>query len=510
MARPPSPDRKHQAVRDAPGGCGPHAPRRGVLRRRSTDRSGPCVGRGCRRRTPSSARPARRDGRSGRRRSGAGAPGDRRHPARPEHAAHQRPRAHHAETVEGMAARLDRFLELGNALLALPGSLGTLDELTAVLASAAHRPRPCPVGLLNRGHLYDHRPGQCPAGGRRHHGAQDPGFQRDFRPGSLLAGRQDLQRAGEPGSAGKAAHDGARRPRGGALRPSWLCRPRCRVQSLLRLVPHHLRQRSPLPGPGAGHLLPPAVGTRICLFCAAAHPPCRAGCSVRTTPSASSRRCAPCPRSTRLADGHGGRRRVPAGTDPPTDPGRASPTEAAPCQQPKGEVADLPLSRRPKRRRPRTTAALLPASTSPFSSPSQASPPPRTTTDTSRRTTAAGNAFWNASAQPPIATGTREPSPATSATFTLATMRRQLERWAHQELIHKADPLPRPARKAHNPLSPAQIRRLPELGTSSCTTGCAQSRLALHHLVHWLGPIQGLDPEVLVHARHGCRGWRAA
>ncbi|MET9669650.1 TIGR00730 family Rossman fold protein [Streptomyces sp. NPDC006475] len=59
------------------------------------------------------------------------------------------------KTVPDMAARQDCFMELADAFLALPGGLGTLDELTAVWARTAHQDRAKPIGLLNTDRFYD-------------------------------------------------------------------------------------------------------------------------------------------------------------------------------------------------------------------------------------------------------------------------------------------------------------------------------------------------------------------
>ncbi|AVZ77134.1 TIGR00730 family Rossman fold protein [Streptomyces lunaelactis] len=58
------------------------------------------------------------------------------------------------ETVPDMTSRKQRFVDLADAYLALPGGFGTLDELAHVWAGAAHGARARPVGLLNTSGYY--------------------------------------------------------------------------------------------------------------------------------------------------------------------------------------------------------------------------------------------------------------------------------------------------------------------------------------------------------------------
>lgn len=56
--------------------------------------------------------------------------------------------------VPDLAARKAELTDRADAFLALPGGLGTLDELAHVWAAAAFAARPRPVGLLNVGGIY--------------------------------------------------------------------------------------------------------------------------------------------------------------------------------------------------------------------------------------------------------------------------------------------------------------------------------------------------------------------
>jgi uncharacterized protein (TIGR00730 family) len=60
------------------------------------------------------------------------------------------------ETVPDMATRKRRLIDSSDAVLALPGGLGTLDELAYLWASTALGTRTRPVGLLNTGGYYTH------------------------------------------------------------------------------------------------------------------------------------------------------------------------------------------------------------------------------------------------------------------------------------------------------------------------------------------------------------------
>ena len=58
-------------------------------------------------------------------------------------------------TVPDMNVRKARLLQGADAILALPGGFGTLDELAAAWAGAAHQEHARPIGLLNTGGFYD-------------------------------------------------------------------------------------------------------------------------------------------------------------------------------------------------------------------------------------------------------------------------------------------------------------------------------------------------------------------
>ncbi|MEJ8640120.1 TIGR00730 family Rossman fold protein [Streptomyces sp. MS2.AVA.5] len=58
-------------------------------------------------------------------------------------------------TVPDMTVRKARLLQGADAILALPGGFGTLDELAAAWGSAAHHEHAKPIGLLNTDHFYD-------------------------------------------------------------------------------------------------------------------------------------------------------------------------------------------------------------------------------------------------------------------------------------------------------------------------------------------------------------------
>lgn len=57
--------------------------------------------------------------------------------------------------VPDMAARKERLTDLADGIMALPGGLGTLDELAGVWATAAHGTPARPVGLLNTCGYYN-------------------------------------------------------------------------------------------------------------------------------------------------------------------------------------------------------------------------------------------------------------------------------------------------------------------------------------------------------------------
>lgn len=58
------------------------------------------------------------------------------------------------QIVPDMATRKARLIDAADAVLALPGGLGTLDELAYLWASTALGTRARPVGLLNTGGYY--------------------------------------------------------------------------------------------------------------------------------------------------------------------------------------------------------------------------------------------------------------------------------------------------------------------------------------------------------------------
>ncbi|MFI1400776.1 TIGR00730 family Rossman fold protein [Streptomyces sp. NPDC020681] len=58
------------------------------------------------------------------------------------------------EIVQDTATRKARLVDLADAVLALPGGLGTLDELAHVWAGDAYTAGPPPVGLLNTSGFY--------------------------------------------------------------------------------------------------------------------------------------------------------------------------------------------------------------------------------------------------------------------------------------------------------------------------------------------------------------------
>ena len=65
------------------------------------------------------------------------------------------------EVVPDMAVRKVRMVELSDAFLALPGGLGTLDELFEVLTLRQTRYHDKPMGLLNQGGYWDPLLGAC-------------------------------------------------------------------------------------------------------------------------------------------------------------------------------------------------------------------------------------------------------------------------------------------------------------------------------------------------------------
>ncbi|MFP5411939.1 MAG: TIGR00730 family Rossman fold protein [Gammaproteobacteria bacterium] len=65
------------------------------------------------------------------------------------------------EVVPDMAVRKVRMVELSDAFLALPGGLGTLDELFEVLTLRQTRYHDKPMGLLNQAGYWDPLLGAC-------------------------------------------------------------------------------------------------------------------------------------------------------------------------------------------------------------------------------------------------------------------------------------------------------------------------------------------------------------
>lgn len=65
------------------------------------------------------------------------------------------PRASEMHIVRSMAERKARMMELSDAFCALPGGIGTLDELFEVLTAIQLRFLDAPVGLLNPGGFWD-------------------------------------------------------------------------------------------------------------------------------------------------------------------------------------------------------------------------------------------------------------------------------------------------------------------------------------------------------------------
>lgn len=59
------------------------------------------------------------------------------------------------QIVPDLATRKTRLLELADAVIALPGGFGTLDELAYAWASDVPSTGPRPVGLLNTGGYYE-------------------------------------------------------------------------------------------------------------------------------------------------------------------------------------------------------------------------------------------------------------------------------------------------------------------------------------------------------------------
>ncbi|MFE9769484.1 TIGR00730 family Rossman fold protein [Streptomyces sp. NPDC005808] len=59
------------------------------------------------------------------------------------------------QVVPDTATRKQRLTDLADGILALPGGLGTLDELACVWAAAAHGTHARPVGLLNTCGYYN-------------------------------------------------------------------------------------------------------------------------------------------------------------------------------------------------------------------------------------------------------------------------------------------------------------------------------------------------------------------
>ncbi|WP_030570205.1 LOG family protein [Streptomyces aureocirculatus] len=61
----------------------------------------------------------------------------------------------HLHVVQDTATRKKRLTDLTDGILALPGGLGTLDELACVWAAAVHGTHTGPVGLLNTCGYYN-------------------------------------------------------------------------------------------------------------------------------------------------------------------------------------------------------------------------------------------------------------------------------------------------------------------------------------------------------------------
>ncbi len=65
------------------------------------------------------------------------------------------PRATEMHVVQSMAQRKTRMMELADAYCALPGGIGTLDELFEVLTAVQLKFLDAPIGLLNSGGFWD-------------------------------------------------------------------------------------------------------------------------------------------------------------------------------------------------------------------------------------------------------------------------------------------------------------------------------------------------------------------
>lgn len=68
---------------------------------------------------------------------------------------HQHPNLETIEIVSSMRERKARMAEIGDAYIALPGGIGTLEELFEVWGAAQLEGIPKPLGLLNVGGFFD-------------------------------------------------------------------------------------------------------------------------------------------------------------------------------------------------------------------------------------------------------------------------------------------------------------------------------------------------------------------
>ncbi len=69
--------------------------------------------------------------------------------------ANARPNADEMLLMKDLTERKAKLLERSDAIIALPGGLGTLDEITEVLELKKHNLHNKPVGLLNTSGFYD-------------------------------------------------------------------------------------------------------------------------------------------------------------------------------------------------------------------------------------------------------------------------------------------------------------------------------------------------------------------
>lgn len=68
---------------------------------------------------------------------------------------HQHPNLETIEIVSSMRERKARMAEIGDAYIALPGGIGTLEEFFEVWGAAQLEGIPKPLGLLNAGGFFD-------------------------------------------------------------------------------------------------------------------------------------------------------------------------------------------------------------------------------------------------------------------------------------------------------------------------------------------------------------------